>query len=271
MRRIASGGHSTIHELRAIDDRARFALKSVRLDATDDAVSLDRFLREARMMMRLRHPSIATVHDVGQVDDLGAYFVLEYVDGETIRSMLGPNGLAVDVGLAIAVQIADALDVAHRAGVVHRDLKPDNVIVARRAIPAEPIRAKLVDFGIARMSGAVGITSPRDLLGTPGYMAPEYVRDGVATEATDQYSLGVLTYEMLSGRLPFDAASSGQLLVKQARTAPIALDERRPGLDPAIGAVVMRALERTPEARFPTIASYRDALGSISDRHGSSS
>jgi len=264
VRRIARTTNSAVHEVVSTVDGTRAALKSHRIGPDSEPSIVERFLREARAILRVRHPSIVEVYDVGQVDELGAYFVLEFVPGETVRSLLKTDALGVRKSLAIATQMADALEAVHGRGVVHRDLKPENVVVVHDA--ADAPRSKLIDFGIASIADAVAITSSSQVLGTPGYMAPEYVRDAVATPFSDQYSLGVLVYEMLSSRLPYDSTSAGQLLVRQATTAPIRLRDRIGSIDDELEAAVMRAIDPTPEARHPSIAAFRSDLASASAR-----
>lgn len=267
LRRISHGSQGAVHEVVRLADGARFALKSHRRSPFEHEAAVGRFLREARVMLRLRHPAIATVHDVGQLDDVGAYFVLDYLEGRSVRALLTAQELPTELALAIADDVAAALASAHAAGVVHRDLKPENVVVLARPDAAGP-RAKLVDFGIARISEAISITSPTHVLGTPGYMAPEYVRDAYASPASDQYSLGVLLYEMLSGRLPHEGPSVGTMLVRQATRQPLDLRARLPELDPELASAVMRALARAPEDRFASMDELRACLRQIARRIG---
>lgn len=267
MRRIARGGHCTVHQLISTIDGSRAALKTLRLDSSDDAGAVERFLREARALLRVRHPSIVEVLDVGQVDSLGAFFVVDYVDGDSVRALLDSGVLELRVALRIAIEMALALDAVHACGVVHRDLKPDNVMVLPVDRNDESLTlAKLIDFGIASIVGDLRITSSWEVIGTPGYMSPEYVREGAMAPSSDQYSLGVLLYEMLSGRLPFDASTSGQLLVRQATSDPIPLRERLPAIDPGLNDAIMRAIAYAPDARHPSIAEFRGLLESALDR-----
>jgi serine/threonine protein kinase len=204
---IGAGGMGTVYRATQLELDREVALKVIgngRGLSGSEAVA--RFEREARMLARLSHPSIVTVHDFGNSD--GTWFlVLELVRGETVRERLGSSGaLAWNEALDIGLQIAEALAYAHGAGVLHRDLKPANVMLSA----ATSSSVKLVDFGLARLADVTGALPETDsayVVGTPGYIAPEYARAGVAGPAVDVYALGVVLFEMLTARHPFDSGS----------------------------------------------------------------
>jgi serine/threonine protein kinase len=215
---------------------------------------VERFLREARAAARLKHPNIVTIHDVGH-EGSWYYFVMEYLAGDTLATCLQSRGaLPVEEVLAILHPLGAALDYAHYRGVVHRDVKPGNVILGADGM------VTLMDFGIARAAQEARMTGTGTIMGTPEYMSPEQAR-GMGTDArTDQYSLAVVAYQMLSGQVPFQAESTLSLIYKVVHEAPPPLAERRPGLPPAAEAVLDQALAKEPGARYPTVLAFVTAL-----------
>lgn len=220
-------------------------------------------MREARVLNRVHHPSIVEVVDVGELEDGHVYLMMELVEGESLADVLRRGRVSQAMAFRVARDLALALHAVHAEGVAHRDLKPSNVLL-RGSWPGDGT-AMLVDFGIASLEHAVSITGPDQRLGTPGYMAPEYLREGLASSQSDQYSLGVLLYEMLSARMPFEASSPGRLLMKQTREAPTPLRTYAPEASEALEALVMRALQREAARRFDDCAAFATAIESWFD------
>jgi serine/threonine-protein kinase len=235
----------------------RVAIKVVHPDLSTNRVVAARFLTEARTIAKLRHPNIVAVHAAGEVDGQ-LYYVMDYLPGETLRQRLTREPkLDVAVALRIAADIADALDAASAAGVIHRDLKPENVLL--EGAPNEP-RALLADFGIARLvEGGGGHTGPGAVMGTPAYMSPEQAAGEDLDGRSDLYSLGVVTYEMLGGAPPFSGPHRA-IISKQILDAPAPLDSLRANLPGTVSGAVMRALEKVPDARWPSGRAFRRAL-----------
>jgi serine/threonine-protein kinase len=215
---------------------------------------VERFLREARAAARLKHPHIVTIHDVGQ--EAGwYYFVMEYLDGQPLRDVILTRGpLPLDKTLAILRPLAEALDYAHHRGIIHRDIKPANVIVSSGG------QVSLTDFGIARAVQETRLTRTGTVVGTPEYMSPEQVRGLGADARSDLYSLAVVAYEMLSGKVPFEADSTLALLHKIAYEPAPPIHQIQLDLPAGIGPVLNKALAKDPGDRHPTASAFVDAL-----------
>jgi phosphate/phosphite/phosphonate ABC transporter binding protein len=216
---------------------------------------VERFLREARAAARLKHPNVVIIHDVGQDGDR-YYFVMEYLEGQTLTDLIQQRGpMAVDEVLRILRPLADALDYAHQRGLVHRDVKPGNVIVG----PAGGVT--LTDFGIVRAAQETRLTATGTVVGTPEYMSPEQAKGLAVGACCDQYSLAVVAYEMLTGRVPFEAESTLALLHKIAYDPPPPLRQARPDLPVEVEEVLVKALAKEPGDRYGTASAFVDALG----------
>jgi serine/threonine protein kinase len=214
----------------------------------------ERFRREARIAARLTHPNIVPLHSFGEAAGV-LYFVMGYVRGESLRSRLR-RGLSLTSARRILVELADALDHAHRQGVVHRDVKPDNVL-----LDDESGRAMLTDFGIARRDTHKGLTTAGSVVGTPHYMSPEQASGTTALDGrSDIYSLGVMGYAMLCGRLPFDGPTVSDVLVQHMTREPVPLRSVAPAIPEALAAVVSRCLAKDPRDRWPDARALKDAL-----------
>jgi serine/threonine-protein kinase len=235
----------------------RVAVKVVHPELVVNRALAARFLAEARLIARIRHPHIVAVHSAGETNGY-LYYVMDFHEGETLRDrLLRERRLAPEVAVAIAADIAEALDAAATAGVVHRDLKPENILLEGSR---ESPNALLADFGIARVvGGADGPTGPNAIMGTPSYMSPEQAAGEEIDARSDIYSLGVVAYEMLAGEPPFTGGTRS-VVSRQIVDPPPSLAERRPGLPVAVTDAVMHALEKLPENRWQSGAKFRRAL-----------
>ncbi len=234
----------------------RVAIKLIADARADDDTSRERLLREARAAATLQHPNVVTVFDVLE-EDGRLHLVMELVEGTTLAQHLRANGrLPDDEAVRIVSGILDGLAAAHARGFVHRDVKPSNVLISATGV------VKLTDFGIAKSldQPAVDLTLTGQVLGTPRYLAPELVMDGVASPASDLYAVGVIAYEAFSGRLPFEATTPIAMALAHQREPVPPLAEAAPEVDPELAAVVERALEKDPAQRFASATSMRDAL-----------
>ena len=255
--RLGSGGMSTV--LLATDRRLerKVAIKLLAEHLADDAQFVTRFRREALSAARLVHPNIVQVYDFGEDNDSGRqYIVMEYVEGSSGAEILSSEGtLAVSEAVGILAQACRGLDDAHRSGVIHRDVKPGNLLRSRDGV------VKLADFGIAKaLSEESSITQVGSVLGTAAYLSPEQASGQGSNPRSDIYALGVVCYQFLSGRLPYEAQSITELALKQQREAPPLLKELNPDVSPELAAAVDRALELEPEARYETAEELRVAL-----------
>jgi serine/threonine-protein kinase len=218
-----------------------------------DGRAAERLRREARAAARLGHPGIARVLDLGEQDGR-PYLVMELLQGESLAARLARAGpLAPAAAASVVAAIADALEAAHRAGVVHRDIKPGNVFLTAAG------EVKVLDFGIASAAGEAALTTG-DLLGTPAYLAPERVLGERATPAADVYALGVLLYELLAGRRPFEADSDIELAMAHVNAQPTPLGLVAPSAPPSLVAACAAAMAKDPAARVPSAAAFADLL-----------
>ena len=250
---IAAGGMGVVWEATDVVLQRPVAVKIVRPPAPEDDAFIERFRDEARGSASLHHPNIAAVFDYGEEDGT-AYLVLELVPGRTVSELVrdNPRGMPADDVRSILGQAALALSVAHEAGVVHRDVKPANIIVTPEG------QAKLTDFGIARLGDGSGHTMTGEVLGTPEYISPEQALGEPATAASDIYSLGIVTYEMLTGRRPFDQGSPVATALAQVNDPPPALPEAVPA---DLRAVVEASLAKTPADRPVDARAIAEAVG----------
>src|SRR5438270_380985 len=220
-----------------------------------------RFVREAETAARLSHPRIVPIHSVGESPDGLVYFVMAYVDGESLGAKLKRRGrLPPDEARRIMQETADALGAAHAFGIIHRDVKPDNILL-------EGSRGRVAgtDFAIAKAlsstTGGATLTATGVAIGTPHYMSPEQAAgDREIDGRSDIYSLGVVAYQMLAGELPFQAPTVPGILMKHITERPPLITDRRPEVPEDLGACVMRSLEKDPEDRWPTADALRRAL-----------
>lgn len=256
--RLGTGGMSTVQL--AFDRRLErdVAVKLLAEHLAEDAQFVARFRREALAAARLVHPNIVQVFDFGLDDASGRhYIVMEHIRGQSAAEILRDRGhLPVPEALAIVNQACRGLDYAHRNGVVHRDVKPGNLLRAD-----EGGVVKLADFGIAKaLTDESSITQVGSVLGTAAYLAPEQASGEEAGPRADLYALGVVTYQLLSGRLPYEATSLTELALKQQREIPPRLDELNREVTPELAAAVDRALALDPRARYEGADALREAL-----------
>jgi endonuclease YncB( thermonuclease family) len=229
------------------------AVKILKPELADDEALLARFYEEASSLSRLHHANITTLFALE--DDPKPFMVMELVQGETIESIMRRKRLWVLEALALMPQICAGLGYAHAQGIIHRDIKPSNLMVT----PAGEV--KLMDFGIARVRGSKRLTESGKMIGTPTYMSPEQVRGQEGDERSDIYSLGILLYELLSGRVPFDSESDFDIKRAHLETPPPPLRDKVANLPKHVEAALMRALAKTPERRFASAEAFAAALG----------
>jgi serine/threonine-protein kinase len=254
--RLGSGGMSTVHL--AFDERLEryVAVKLLAEHLAADPAFVSRFQREALAAARLIHPNIVQVFDSGLDDHRDQhYIVMEYIDGQSCAEILRDRGwLTVEEALPIVLGACAGLDYAHRKGVVHRDVKPGNLLLGTdRAV-------KLADFGIAKATEQSSITQIGSVLGTAAYLAPEQGRGEEAGPPADIYALGVVAYQLLSGRLPFEGSSLTELAIKQQREPPPSLDDLVAAVSAELADAVDVALRIDPRQRYPTAVEMARAL-----------
>ena len=270
LERVGAGGMGIVYRAIQRSVQREVALKVLQGALATDRVALKRFFKEARAASSLRHPNTITVFDFGRTSSGLAYIAMELLDGESLADALDRHGtLPTDRALRIAVQICDSLADAHERGVVHRDLKPENVHLEKRH--GHPDFVKVLDFGIARLLSPdeSRITRSGVVCGTPAYMAPEAGAAGEIDARADLYSLGVLLFELLTGRLPFEGRTALEMLMQHAQDTPPLLSSLSPrAIPPALDGLVAALLAKRPDERPGRAAVVRDALEQLRTRTG---
>ena len=251
--RIGSGGMADVYCAEDTQLGRRVALKLLYRRFAEDEQFVERFRREASSAAGLQHPSIVGIFDRGEWD--GTYYIaMELIDGRSLKDVIREQGPApAEAATDIALQILRALRFAHKRGVIHRDIKPHNVLIDQEG------RVKVADFGIAR-AGASDMTETGSIMGTAQYLSPEQAQGEPVDARSDLYSIGIVLYEMLTGRVPFDAESAVTVALKQVSEEPVPPMQLNPEIPPALDAVVLRAMEKDPARRFQDADEFIVAL-----------
>jgi tRNA A-37 threonylcarbamoyl transferase component Bud32 len=265
LEKIGEGGMGRVYLAEHVMMRRRCALKMIKPGLTRCVDSVNRFSREANNASRISHPNVAVIYDFGEADDGVLYLAMEYVDGESLGALAARESpLPVARAVEIARQVADALTAAHHIGMVHRDLKPDNILLARDMGGGDQV--KVVDFGIAKSLSGEGqnITRSGFVVGTPRYMSPEQLLGEPVDGRSDLYSLGCVLYEMLTGTEPFGGGEGAASLTRRLVEPPPHPRSHRPSISRELNDLVVRALARLPADRYQSAVELRDALAGAS-------
>ncbi len=258
--RLGSGGMSNVYQATDRTLERTVAVKILAEHLSDDERFVARFRREALAVAKLIHPNIVQVYDTG-VDD-GCYFmVMEYVEGRSGAQVLkGQGPLDAETAAEIGIQACAGLDYAHRRNIIHRDVKPGNLMIDGGPVRGGPMTVKLTDFGIARAMEQTRITQVGSVVGTAAYLAPEQVRGEEASPATDVYALGVVLYQFLTGRLPYEGSTLAELAVRQQNERPLPPSTYNDEVPESLGGAVLRALEGDVSRRYASADELAEGL-----------
>lgn len=250
LEKIGSGGMSSVYKAQDLALGRLVAIKILHEGLTGDPAFLDRFRREAHAAASLSHPNVVTVHDVGQ-DGNRYYIVMELVQGDDLKSIIRKKApLPLGIALDLAIQICRGVGYAHRCGFVHCDVKPQNVLVTGEQ------RAMVADFGIARVISEATMSRSDIAWGTPHYFSPEQAAGEKATPASDVYAIGVILFEMLTGRLPFVADSPTALALKHIREEAPSVTDLNPEVPIQVAKIIGKVLSKEPSARYRTAEQF---------------
>ena len=261
--KIGTGGMGAVYLAEHPLIGKKVALKVIHRELSGNKEVVRRFFQEAKAVNTIGHEHIIEIHDFGMSDDGDHFYIMEYLEGRTLASVIGrEHRLEVTRALHIAAQIASALAAAHASSVIHRDLKPDNIMLVTKL--GDPDFVKVLDFGLAKFmtgDGAKQLTAAGVVLGTPQYMSPEACESRRDIDhRTDIYAVGVLLFQMACGQLPFDGQTMGEVLIKQVTQPPPAPRGLNPSIPPSVEQLILRCLAKPPDRRFQTMAALRDAL-----------
>jgi eukaryotic-like serine/threonine-protein kinase len=248
--KLGTGGMSNVYKATDRILERTVAVKVLAEHLSDDERFVERFKREALAVAKLIHPNIVQVYDTGE-DEGRRYIVMEYVDGRSGAQILQRHGpVEPEIAAEIGIQACAGLDYAHRRGIIHRDVKPGNLMIVGGPVGGGEMIVKLTDFGIARAVEQTRITQVGSVVGTAAYLSPEQVRGEEATPATDVYALGVVLYQFLTGRLPYEGSSLAELAVRQQNEKPLPPSTYNSEVPETLGAAVLRALEGDVNRRY---------------------
>ncbi len=255
---IGQGGMGIVYKAEDLKLKRSVALKFLPPHLMDSPELKERFLVEAQAAAALSHSNICVIYEIGESGE-HPYIAMEFVEGETLRDKIKKGPLKPEEAVDIVSQVAVGLGEAHGKGIIHRDIKSANIMVTAKG------QAKVMDFGLAKLQGGSSLTRSQTTLGTVAYMSPEQARGGELDQRTDIWSLGVVLYEMLIGRLPFRGDHDQTVIYSILHQEPESLIKARPGLDPGLGQIVWKALSKKPADRYQTMEELREDLAAMAE------
>jgi serine/threonine protein kinase len=270
LQKIGSGGMGSVYKALQPAMNRMVAVKILHPKLANRKDLVSRFRREARAMSHLTHPNTVKVLLYGELEDGSLYIVMEYLDGKNLNQTVRAEGpMPLERGLPILIQACNALEEAHRAGIIHRDLKPENIFLSQQGGMRD--YAKVLDFGLAKVTeremrpGSIILTQEGMVFGTPEFMSPEQAQGKTLTPASDIYSLAVILYEVLTGKLPFEAKNPMEFIQLHVTAKPKPINERVPGrtFPPLLWTVLEKALAKKSEDRFASGAEFAHALTAV--------
>ncbi|HEX8951595.1 MAG TPA: serine/threonine-protein kinase, partial [Polyangia bacterium] len=266
VRLLGEGGMGQVYEAQHLNINKRFAIKMLKPEVIGSAQSLQRFRQEAWAASSIGHEHIVEIDDFATLPSGQVYLAMEFLDGQSLAERIRDGApLSAEDAVAVVVAVGHGLAAAHDKGIVHRDMKPENIFLARKG---GRVVAKILDFGIAKMTGGdepSNLTRTGAIFGTPLYMSPEQAKGRPADARADVYALGVILYELLTGSVPFGGESSVEILSQHIGARPVPPSQLAPerAIAPALEALVLRALEKEPDARFASMGDFVRELEAV--------
>lgn len=263
LKKLGEGGMSYVYLGEDIATKEQYAIKVLSPNLAKDHNAMARLRREASLGMRLAHPNVCHIVRLGETEDGVVYVVMPYVQGEILSDRNNKRGqLSLAEAILFVQQIAAGLQVAHELKIIHRDLKPENIMVCRNPDGTE--KAVVMDFGLAKERKAGGelqkLTATGIILGTPEFMSPEQLRGKPLDPRTDVYSLTLMTYEMLTGKLPFEGRNQQEMMIARLRNDPISIRSRRADIPEAVEKVLNKGMARNADDRYPSAVEFANEL-----------
>ncbi|MGH4140611.1 Stk1 family PASTA domain-containing Ser/Thr kinase [Clostridium sp.] len=259
LEKIGEGGMGTVYKAKCHLLNRFVAVKILKAELNDDEEFVGRFKKEATSIARLSHPNIVNVHDASEEEHIN-FIVMEYIDGKTLKSVIKENGRLSSVETVdIAFQVAKALECAHKNKIIHRDIKPDNIMIM------EDNMVKVMDFGIAKVDDSKTATNANGIMGTVRYLSPEQAKGNIADCRTDIYSLGIVMYEMVTGKVPYNAESAISIAMMHIQEPVIPPKEIISDIPENINAVIVKCMEKEPNKRYQTAREVADVLEKIKE------
>ena len=263
VRKLGEGGMSFVYLAKEVATGHQVAIKVLSPKLASDRSSVERLRREAGLAMRLDHPNVCRIMRLGESEDGLIYLVMPFLEGELLSDRevkAGPMDL--ETGVEVLRQVCDGLHHAHELQIVHRDLKPENIMLVRE--PGGGEHAVVLDFGLAKERRAdpaiAKLTATGIILGTPEFMSPEQIRGKPLDARSDVYALGIVAFEMFTGKLPFQGRNAQEMMIARLRGEPVPLRQLRPDLPAALDKALARAMATSPDARFATALEFAEAL-----------
>lgn len=266
---IGEGGMAVVYKAHHTIMERTVVIKVMQGWLLSNQKSIERFMRECKVTAKLNHPNIVTVYDVGAINGKAPYLVMEYIKGEALADRIQRQGaLSFKTVANIVIQICRGLQEAHNYGIIHRDLKPDNILLQDKS--DRPDWVKIVDFGISHFAKGDGqrLTKTGRMVGTPEYIAPEQLKDKPMDNRTDLYAIGIIMYEMLTGKVPFEGESAESILMKHLLEEPTPMVQHKPEFKDGtpFDEIIARLLKKEPDERFQTATELRLAIEQVSSR-----
>ncbi|MFX0200320.1 MAG: protein kinase, partial [Candidatus Hodarchaeota archaeon] len=254
---LGKGGMGKVYKANDTDIKEKVAIKLIKPEISTDKKTIERFQNELKFARKIRHKNVCQMFDLNREE--GTYYItMEYVEGENLKNMIRMSGqLGIGTAISVAKQVCEGLVEAHKLEVVHRDLKPSNIMLDREGI------VRIMDFGIARSLKEKGITGAGVMIGTPEYMSPEQVESKETDHRSDIYSLGIILFEMVIGRVPFEGGTPLSVAVKHKTEAPQDPKELNPQIPEDLSKVILKCMEKDKEKRYQSADELRSELENI--------